>query len=309
MLTDHSSGEGSRAVLEAAITTVTGTAPTSIDARHVMTGGQGRAAVSGTRLELQAPGGPVLFPDVVLVYEIPPADRHRLREFQAVVRRSGATCLGDDAQAWRAATDKHRTIERFRRDGIAHMPTRTLRRPDHRSARAVFDELGGDVWARPRTGLGGKDVFHLTTPEQLDDARRHYAATGQDWLVSRDAGNLDRHGRRHQFRVVVLHERVLRVVEHVQADPDAPCNEARGAVSAAVAVDDLPPELGRSAIAATRSVGLPFGGVDLVAESGGVVFEVNVHPVLDVPGGLEMVAIPYVRAHRPPGRRDGEPCR
>lgn len=201
---------------------------------------------------------------------------------------------------------QHRTTERFLRDGIAHMQTITLRRPDRRSALTAFDELGGDVWARLRTGLGGKDVFHVTTPEQLDDARRHYAATDQDWLVFRDACNLGHHGRRHQFRVVVLHERVLRESSNTcRPDPDAPCNEAQGAVSAAVARDDLPFGLRRLAIAATRSAGLPFGGVDLVAESGGVVFEVNVHPVLDVPSGLEMVAIPPPG----PGRRDSQPCR
>jgi glutathione synthase/RimK-type ligase-like ATP-grasp enzyme len=54
------------------------------------------------------------------------------------------------------------------------------------------------------------------------------------------------------------------------------------------------------AVSATRSLGLPFGGVDLTIENGGVVFEVNVHPVLDVPGGLETLAIPFVRAHLPP---------
>jgi hypothetical protein len=51
-------------------------------------------------------------------------------------------------------------------------------------------------------------------------------------------------------------------------------------------------------------LGLPFGGVDLATENGGVVFEVNVHLTLDVPGGLESVAIPFVQAHlrqpRPP---------
>jgi ribosomal protein S6--L-glutamate ligase len=125
-------------------------------------------------------------------------------------------------------------------------------------------------------------------------------ASGQDWLVSRDARNMDPTGRRHQFRVVVLHDQVLRVCEHVQADPDAPCNESRGAVSTVVPIDDFPPEFSQLAVSATRSLGLPFGGVDLTIENGGVVFEVNVHPVLDVPGGVETLAIPFVRAHLPP---------
>jgi glutathione synthase/RimK-type ligase-like ATP-grasp enzyme len=146
-------------------------------------------------------------------------------------------------------------------------------------------------------GAGGTDVFHLTTRKQLHAALLHYAASDQDWLLSRDARNVNKDGRRHQFRVVVLHDRVLRVCEHVQADPDAPCNESRGAVSTVIPTEDLPPQYRHLAVAATRSLGLPFGGVDLATENGGVVFEVNVHPTLDVPGGLEKVVIPFVQAH------------
>jgi hypothetical protein len=82
------------------------------------------------------------------------------------------------------------------------------------------------------------------------------------------------------------------------ADPDRA--ESRGALSTVIPVDDFPPDFSQLAISATRSLGLPFGGVDLAIENGGVVFEVNVHPVLDVPGGLETLAIPFVQAHLPP---------
>ncbi|WP_433665377.1 hypothetical protein ACQPW1_31605 [Nocardia sp. CA-128927] len=116
-------------------------------------------------------------------------------------------------------------------------------------------------------------------------------------MLTRDAQNFDEHGRRHQYRVNVLGERVLRVCEHVQHNPDAPCNEAQGAVATVLAPDALPQHLLELAIRATASVGLPLGGVDLVPERGGVVFEVNVHPVLDVPQGFETVTVPFVLAH------------
>jgi hypothetical protein len=48
------------------------------------------------------------------------------------------------------------------------------------------------------------------------------------------------------------------------------------------------------------------GRVDLAVEHGGVVFEVNVHPVLDGPGGLESVAVPWVEAN-PALSGHGEP--
>jgi glutathione synthase/RimK-type ligase-like ATP-grasp enzyme len=101
--------------------------------------------------------------------------------------------------------------------------------------------------------------------------------------------------------VVVLDGQVLRAVEHIQPDPDTPANECRGAHSKLLAPDDLPLGLAAQAISATRSVGLPFGGVDLAVENGGAVFEVNVHPQFGAPCGLETVALPYVRAHLPSG--------
>ncbi len=298
LMTDYSSQEGSRGPLEQAVELLTGTPPLSVDARHFLAGGSGRVRVGprGLRMEV-ASAGLVATPDVLIIYEIPPLDRRRFETFQRQLPAQGALSFSADPQAWRNATDKRRTVERFRRDGIAHMETIALRRPEPETAYDAFERLGRNVWARPAVGMGGKDVFHLTTREQLDTAIHHYAATGQDWLVSRDAGNFTVDGRRHQFRVVVLHDRVLRVCKHVQADSHAPCNEAQGAVSTVIAVEQLASKYHRLAIAATKSLGLPFGGVDLAVENGGVIFEVNVHPTLDVPGGLESVAIPFVDAH------------
>jgi ribosomal protein S6--L-glutamate ligase len=48
------------------------------------------------------------------------------------------------------------------------------------------------------------------------------------------------------------------------------------------------------------ALGLPFGGVDLAIANWGVVFEVNVHPVIDVQGGLETLAIPLIQTHLSP---------
>lgn len=301
VMTDHGSNEGSRPLLEAAVEILTGTRPVSIDARHFMTGANGRAIVERGTIKLSVPSEDlVVTPDVLVVYEIPPLERWRFEALQRMLHSSGSRCWGANADAWRAATDKHQTVMRFRREGIPHMQTIALSRPDAGAALDAFHRLGRDVWTRPRIGVGGQDVLHVTTSDQLHRAHRHYAAAGKDWLISRDARNINHHGRRHQFRVVVLHDRVLRVCEHVQSDPDAPCNECRGAVSVTIPVDDFPPAFAQLAISATRSLGLPFGGVDLAIEQGGVVFEVNVHPVIDVPGGLETLAIPIIQAHLSP---------
>jgi hypothetical protein len=298
LMTDHSSAEGSRVPLEKAVELLTGAPPLSIDARHFMRGGSGRVSVDRTGFWMKVPSqGVVVSPEVLIVYEIPPADRGRLVAFQRQLPPDRPLCFGADPDAWRNATDKRRTVDCFRRDGIAQMDTISLCRPDLGTALDAFKRLGQDVWARPTVGAGGTDVFHLTTPTHLHAALEHYAASDQDWLLSRDAGNVTKDGHRHQFRVVVLHDCVLRVCEHTQVEPDVPCNESQGAISTVIPTEDLPPQYRRLAVAATRSLGLPFGGVDLATENGGVVFEVNVHPTLNVTGGLETVAIPFVQAH------------
>lgn len=287
ILTDHSSAEGGRDTLATAVRQLTGTAPLLVDARTFMTDGADIADV----VDIDAA--------TVIVYEIPP---HRRRDFEACQLRLsalGVQSLGTDVHAWRVATEKNLTIERFLRTGIPHMPTLTLSSPTRAQAGDAIGLLGGDVWARPVLGTGGEDVFHITTAAHLSEALAHYAAAATDWLVAADAHNFNQRGLRHQYRVVVLDDEVVRAVEHVQADPDAPCNECRGAVSTVLRTEDLPPGLADLALAATRAVGLPLAGVDLAVENGGVVFEVNVHPVFGSDGGLEQVALPYVAAHLP----------
>lgn len=298
LMTDHSSTEGSRATLSTAVKMLTGQPPVLIDALHFLPGGGGRANVADGALQLEVPGKDlVVVPTVLLIYEIPPAKRRGFEAFQRLARRYGAISLGTDADAWRAATEKDLMVEQFVLDDIPHMETISLSRPSQELTVAAFDRLGQDVWARPAVGMGGNDVFHITTHAQLRDATRHYASSESDWLMARDATNFTPAGQRHQFRIVVLDGHVVRACEHVQADPDAPCNETQGAISTLLVINDLPAELCQLAVRATKSLGLPFAGVDLAMENGGVVFEVNVHPMFGSVGGLETVAIPYAAAH------------
>ncbi|WP_225728064.1 MULTISPECIES: RimK family alpha-L-glutamate ligase [unclassified Nocardia] len=298
VMTDFGSTEGSRIPLARAVRLLTGSAPEVLDARHFYDGGKGHVRMDGPTPVLEVPADGIrIRPTVLIIYEIPPGDRHRLSRFQHTIRHSGIACLGADADAWRNATDKQCTVERFAAAGIRQMESVVLHRPRPADAEEVFDRLGRDVWARPATGLGGRDVFHITGVEQLHRVVARYAAGGQKFLLTRDAGNFDARGLRHQYRVVVLGDRVLRVCEHVQPDPDAPCNEAQGARSDLLSPKALPPALAELAIDATRSLGLPLGGVDLAAENGGVVFEVNVHPVLTGDRGFDTVTIPFVQAH------------
>ncbi|MDG9718024.1 alpha-L-glutamate ligase [Streptomyces sp. DH24] len=297
LIADPTSSEGCREYLAQAVELLTGAPPVRVAARHFAAGGTGRATPAGGRLRLQVPEEELDFvPDVVLLYEIPPHRRAGLAAFQDLLHGHGAVTLDAGPQAWRTATEKDLTVARLQQDGVAQMETVVLSRPTPAQARAAFDRLGGDTWARPVVGTGGDDTFHVTTTDALEHATAFYARRGTDWLLSRDAGNFTAGGARHQLRVFVLHGRVIHAREHVQPAPDTPCNTCRGATPVPLAPADLPPHLASLAVAATASVGLPFAGVDLAPENGGVVFEVNVHPAF-VDGELDKVAVPYVRAH------------
>ncbi|MFI5966929.1 RimK family alpha-L-glutamate ligase [Streptomyces asoensis] len=299
LIADPTSPEGCREYLADAVELLTGVPPVRVDSRHFATGGTGRGVLDGGRLRLQVPEERLDFvPDVVLLYEIPPHHRSALAGFQLLLGRHDVVTLAAGPDAWRTATEKNLTVERFLRDGVPQMETAVLSRPTAREAAEVFDRLGRDTWARPVVGTGGNDTFHVTTPAQLADAAVYYAERGTDWLLSRDAGNITAEGLRHQFRVFVLGDRVVHAREHLQPATDTPCNTCQGATAVHLTPAQLPPRLAELAVAATASVGLPFAGVDLAAENGGVVFEVNVQPAF-VDGELEMraVAVPYVQAH------------
>ncbi|MEU9338482.1 alpha-L-glutamate ligase [Streptomyces sp. NPDC048290] len=299
LVTDPTSPEGCGDVLAEAVQQLTGRPPVRIDSRHFATGGTGRGIRSGDgeRLRLVVPGHRIdVEPDVVVLYEIPPHRRHTLAAFQRALHRHDVVTLGTGTTAWRTATEKNLTVERFQRDGIAHMETSVLSRPSSQEAAAAFGKLGGDVWARPVIGTGGYDTFHVTDLDRLEYVSGFYAERGTDWMLSRDAGNITADGMRHQFRVFVLHGEVVHAREHLQPEPDQPCNTSQGATAVFIEPADLDPRLTDLAVAATTSIGLPFAGVDLAIEHGGVVFEVNVQPAF-IPGELPKAAVPYIEAH------------
>ncbi|MER5436218.1 alpha-L-glutamate ligase [Streptomyces sp. NPDC002588] len=299
LIADPTSPEGCREYLADAVELLTGAPPVRIDSRHFATGGTGRGVPDGGRLRLRVPEERLdLAADIVLLYEIPPHRRHELAAFQELLETHDVVTLAAGPDAWRTATEKNLTVARFHRDGVAQMETVVLSRPSASEAAEAFERLGGDTWARPVVGTGGNDTFHVTTRDRLRQATAYYAEHGTDWMLSRDAGNVTPDGLRHQFRVFVLGGRVVHAREHLQPEPDTPCNTCRGATPVHIDPPDLPARLGELAVAATASVGLPFAGVDLAVENGGVVFEVNVQPAF-VDGAVEVakVAVPYVQAH------------
>ncbi|MGH3912196.1 MAG: hypothetical protein ACRDTC_02100, partial [Pseudonocardiaceae bacterium] len=174
LITDHSSAEGSRRILSTAVKRLVGAPPVCVDARHFMSGGTGRVALVREVLTMEVPADDLtLTPTVVLIYEIPPADRRRFTDFQRRLDRLGIRSLGVDVDAWRNATEKNRTISCFRRAGIPHMETITLNHPSLSSAVETYEYLGQDVWTRPLVGMAGRGVFHVTSHDQLSRVFLH----------------------------------------------------------------------------------------------------------------------------------------
>lgn len=297
LIADPTSPEGCREYLAEAVRLLTGAPAVRIDSRHFAAGGSGRGIPERGRLRLHVPEqGTDVLADIVVLYEIPPHRRRSLAAFQQLLARHGVVTLAADPASWRTATEKNLTVARLARDGVAQMETVVLSGPGPEEASAAFDRLGRDVWARPVIGTGGDETFHITTREALRRAVTYYAGLGTDWMLSRDAGNFTAEGHRHQFRVFVLDGRVVHAREHIQPALDTPCNTCQGATPVHLTPEELPARLAELAVAATVSVGLPFAGVDLAVENGGVVFEVNVQPAF-VEGELRTVAVPYIQAH------------
>jgi glutathione synthase/RimK-type ligase-like ATP-grasp enzyme len=293
VLADHGSTEGSRHTVALAVERVTGVPAVHVDARHFLPGGAGLLELGEGRPRLTVPGLPAFTPSAVLVYEIPPERRAELAEFMTALAQAGLTGEMDAAEGWRNATEKDRTVACFQRDGVPTAETVVVLGGDEDHAETAFHRLGGDVWVRPSIGMSGRDVVHATTAGEIRAIARGYARRPEPWLMSRDAENLTAKGERQSLRVVVLGDRPLWAVEHIQPDSDGPTNESAGAVSTPVPLADLPAPLVDAAVAAVRSVGLRFGGVDL-ASAGCRVFEVNVHPLLLLGRHVDAVAVPWV---------------
>jgi hypothetical protein len=101
LMTDHGSGEGSRIPLEKAVELLTGAPPLSVDARHFMADGGGRVGLDRNGFEMEvASEGFAVSPEVLIVYEIPPAEPWAVDGLPAatvtrrtVVFRRGPGCL------------------------------------------------------------------------------------------------------------------------------------------------------------------------------------------------------------------------
>ena len=299
LLTDHSSGEGSRDILVTAIELLTGSPP-RVDRRpalHVGGDGEGdpRRRAGPTRGGVRGPGGDTGRGDRL---RDPALGTTALRGIPAPAARFRGRLPGS----------RRRGLSPGHREGPDRRTVPARRRSPHGDdhvASTVTRAGGGRLRPARWRRLGETDD---RSGRQRRLPRHHPRAAARRPRALREVGVglADRSGRpelRRTGSAPPVPRRRPGGSGHagVRARPDwtptHPATRPRAASRPSYSAKDLPDELASAAISATRALGLPFSGVDLAVENGVVVFEVNVHPVFGTPRGLETVAVPYVEAH------------
>lgn len=183
------------------------------------------------------------------------------------------------AAAGRCA-DKLVTTRVLAEAGVAILPTIGLAPgPDN-----ILDEIDGSVVAKPARASKGRGVERFPTSidaqESLRDSRPLVAGMVDHHVVQPLAT-----GAGIDYRVVVAgHERSARVVavtRRIAPSGEFVTNRAGSTVEDVHDPEHVVPDVCRIAIAATRALGLSFGGVDVIEHRGRpAVLEVNAWPGL-----------------------------
>jgi ribosomal protein S6--L-glutamate ligase len=191
-----------------------------------------------------------------------------LRTWRALVLR-GARPL-QSRHALLVACDQWRTLAAAARAGLAHPPTRLIRRPD--AIAAAFDELGGGSgWVKGRRGSQGSHVTRVASRAEALRLGHLYWGAGQSFLLQADraaAGPVERH--------FVIGERVVAAARALPAAGEFRSNAHRG--GRFIAIEPRDSAAAALAVAALAAVGLPFGAVDAIGGPRPELLEVNASP-------------------------------
>lgn len=172
------------------------------------------------------------------------------------------------------ASDKVLATLRLTAAGVPTVPTLTLREPFH--VESVLDELPGEAWViKSRTGTGGNGVVMATGRPSARSVlsaltARHDTVLVQPYLSLGPARDL---------RVLVAGMEPLAAYWREADGDEFRTNVHRGARARPVPLDAAPEGALDTALAAARTLSLPFSGVDLIETGDGLaVLEVNASP-------------------------------
>jgi len=191
-----------------------------------------------------------------------------LRTWRELVRR-GAQPL-QSRRALLVACDQWRTLRAAARAGLAHPPTRLIRRPGEIAA--AFAELGDACgWIKGRRGSQGSHVARVASRDEALRVGHLYWGAGQSFLLQADraaAGPVERH--------FVIGDRVVAAARALPAAGEFRSNAHRG--GRFVAIEPRAAAAAELAVAALAAVGLPFGAVDAIGATRPELLEVNASP-------------------------------
>lgn len=180
--------------------------------------------------------------------------------------RAAGVRIVNDPDAIARAADKHNCSIVLAAAGVP-VPPHLLLSADKETKRAAVRTLGPRMILKPTAGSLGRDVALIQNPGVLERVRTKDDTIAQQYLPDAAQGDL---------RVFVVGGKVVATMLRVPARGEHRANLARGGKGF---FHEATEQETAVALAAIKSVGLDFGGVDIVpTKNGPVVIEVNSRP-------------------------------
>ncbi len=224
---------------------------------------------------------------------------------------TGVPTLNTSRAVYRAR-DKLRSLQVLAAHGVRVPPTLMARNPDH--VEWCIDQLGGaPVVLKLLQGTQGVGVMLAESTDAAEAILDAMWGLGQNILVQKFIA--DSRGR--DVRAIVVGGRVVACMRRVARPGSFRSNIHRGGKGEAV--DPVPADVERTAVAAAEAIGLNVAGVDMLeSATGPLVTEVNVSPGLegiefatgrDIAGEMIRYARTYAAeaAARPPAIPGADP--
>ncbi len=209
--------------------------------------------------------------DVILVRTMPPGSLEQVVFRMDLLGRleAAGTKVINSPKSLECAVDKYLTTARLQSDGLPVPETIVCEHED--DAMSAFDQLGGDVVVKPLFGSEGRGIVRVTDPDLAHRTFRTLMRLNAVLYLQKfiDHGGFD-------VRILVLDNQVVGGMRRRSAN-DFRTNVAREAV--AEPHQPTPQEID-FALRATATTGAFIAGVDLLYDSDGrcYVIEVNAVP-------------------------------
>jgi len=208
--------------------------------------------------------------DAVIVRTMPPGSLEQVvfrMDLLAQLESAGVMVL-NSPKAIECAVDKYLTTARLQAAGLPVPATVVCENSE--SAMAAYDQLGGDVIVKPIFGAEGRGISRVSDP---DLAFRTFRTLERTQAVLYLQRYVDHDGS--DLRAVVLDGRVIGSMRR-HGNGDYRTNVSRSGTATAV---ELSADEAKLALRAAAATGCRFAGIDLLYDSDGRVYVIEVNAV------------------------------